>query len=147
MDVCPECNAPVRDAQTCEEIYGQFLSLEFVDPGYGAVHHLTVPAYMLQHPSRLSRLGWIVVRERLCGFLTGKLDIATLKAHNNHRFAQPKKGGSLKPNRDSLSIPAHIWSLTIASVSSADATTYQGDIRRWAEAIVVDSSKIAASIV
>ena len=38
-------------------------SLEYVDPAYGAVHHLTVAAYMLQHSSQLSREGWLLRTE------------------------------------------------------------------------------------
>lgn len=40
--------------------------------GYGAIHHLTVPAYMLQHPSRYSREGWLEARRLLAAFLAGK---------------------------------------------------------------------------
>ena len=51
---CPECGAPET---LCKTRYDKFLMLEFTDAGYGAVHHLTVAAYVLQHFSQLTRGG------------------------------------------------------------------------------------------
>jgi hypothetical protein len=53
---CPECGAPET---LCQTRFDEFLALEFTDSGYGAVHHLTVTAYMLQHSSKLTREGWL----------------------------------------------------------------------------------------
>ena len=36
---CPECGAPAGE---CETRYHECLAKEFSEPGYGAVHHLTV---------------------------------------------------------------------------------------------------------
>ena len=64
---CPECGAP---AQSCETRYHECLVKEFSEPGYGAVHHLTVATYMLQHSSKLTKEGWLYrarIIERICG--------------------------------------------------------------------------------
>ena len=66
MTNCPECGAPDN---ACKDRFDEFLVLEFTDPGYGAVHHLTVAAYMLQHSSRLTPEGWLYERELLKEFL------------------------------------------------------------------------------
>src|SRR5512147_1373320 len=66
MTDCPECGA----AETlCKERFDEFLVLEFTDAGYGAVHHLTVATYMLQHSSKLTKEGWLHERELLKEFL------------------------------------------------------------------------------
>ena len=62
---CPECGAP---AGKCESRYHECLVKEFSEPGYGAVHHLTVSAYMLQHSSKLTREGWLFERDLLNDF-------------------------------------------------------------------------------
>ena len=66
MEPVCECGQP---AETCEQAWGECLALEFSDPEYGAVHHLTVSAYMLQHPGRLSAGGWWAERRLLAEFL------------------------------------------------------------------------------
>lgn len=62
--ICPECGA-----MDCKSRFDEFLVLEFTDAGYGAVHHLTVTAYMLQHSSQLTREGWFHMRGLLREFL------------------------------------------------------------------------------
>src|SRR5689334_14967675 len=46
---CPECGAIQTETMTCQMAFDTFLSLEFSDPEYGAVHFLTVGCFMLQH--------------------------------------------------------------------------------------------------
>jgi hypothetical protein len=60
---CPECGAVYPDDRNCQSVFDEFLALEFTDPGYGAVHFLTVTCFMIQH-GRYSQegLGWIEMR-------------------------------------------------------------------------------------
>lgn len=62
----PECGAVDI---LCKTRFDEFLVLEFSDVNYGAVHHLTVAAHMLQHSSKLTREGWFHIRELLKEFL------------------------------------------------------------------------------
>jgi hypothetical protein len=66
MTHCPECGAT---DSLCKTRFDEFLVLEFTEADYGAVHHLTVTAYMLQHSSQLTREGWLHERELLREFL------------------------------------------------------------------------------
>ena len=66
LNPCPECGAA---DSVCETRFHECLTREFEDPAYGAVHHLTVAAYMLQHSSKLTREGWLHERELLKEFL------------------------------------------------------------------------------
>ena len=51
MSNCPECGAPDN---LCQTRFDEFLVLEFTDAGYGAVHHLTVATFMVQHSSKMT---------------------------------------------------------------------------------------------
>jgi len=64
-----ECGAKATPEVNCETFFNECLAQEFVDPGFGEVHHLTVAAYMLQHSSRLSETGWLATRHLLREFL------------------------------------------------------------------------------
>ena len=47
---CVWCGARyATPGETCEDRFNLALAREFEDPAFGMVHHLTVPAYMLQH--------------------------------------------------------------------------------------------------
>ena len=65
MTVCPECGAKSTPEISCQTIFDECLIKEFTEPDFGAVHHLTVAAYMLQHSSKLSREGWLSMRQLL----------------------------------------------------------------------------------
>ncbi|APV45250.1 hypothetical protein Dform_01935 [Dehalogenimonas formicexedens] len=56
--VCHECGAELPAGLSCETYFHRALAWDFEDPaGAGAVHHLTVLCYFLQHPSRYSPEG------------------------------------------------------------------------------------------
>ncbi|CAN5742496.1 hypothetical protein BH23ACT5_BH23ACT5_16360 [soil metagenome] len=57
-----ECGKPL---ELCVEAWGECLALEIADVRYWALHHLTVSAFMLQHPRRLSLRGWMEERPML----------------------------------------------------------------------------------
>src|SRR5574338_84558 len=76
---CPECGAPGR---LCQTRFDEFMVLEFTDPGYGAVHHLTVATYMLQHSSKMTPEGWKYERELLREFLVEKKTPADVRKQN-----------------------------------------------------------------
>ena len=69
MSNCPECGAPEN---LCQARFDEFLVLEFTDAGYGAVHHLTVAAFMVQHSSKMTPEGWRYERDLLREFLVEK---------------------------------------------------------------------------
>ena len=70
---CPECGASRRPGESCQDRFHQCLALEYEDwTGYGSVHPLSVPAYMLQHPGQYSREGWLEARRLLAAFLAGQ---------------------------------------------------------------------------
>jgi hypothetical protein len=56
--ILPQIDGPVHrymeSSPSCWATYGQVLAREFSDPGYMAVHRLTVDTYAVQHPGRPS---------------------------------------------------------------------------------------------
>ena len=73
---CPECGTPDN---LCQTRFDEFLVLEFTDAGSGAVHHLTVAAFMVQHSSRMTREGWMYERDLLREFLIENKSPATIR--------------------------------------------------------------------
>ena len=47
--ICPLCGAKWKNSLTCQEMFDEFLALEFSDAAYGKVHLLTVTCFMTQH--------------------------------------------------------------------------------------------------
>src|SRR5678815_1476301 len=75
MIPCPDCGAWVADNGSCRSLFDELLAHEYVFPAaFGAVHHLTVAAYYLQHPRGFSRAairGWrAIIAESLDGTAT-----------------------------------------------------------------------------
>ena len=46
---CSICGALWQNNLYCQEMFDEFLALEFSQPAYGRVHMLTVACFMIQH--------------------------------------------------------------------------------------------------
>lgn len=136
---CPECGAAPAGGESCEERFHRCLALEYEDwAGYGAVHNLTVPAYMLQHPSRYSREGWLESRRLLVAFLAGEPP-AAVKKQNRARLDSGSRPWRMTRG-ERISPPAGAtWSMTIADVRLDDPATYCADVVAWARAVAADT--------
>ncbi len=136
---CPECGA--REG-TCTARFEEFLAREFENPAYGAVHHLTVATYMLQHSSRLTREGWLYERQLLRDFLAYGKSPDLVRNQYGHLIDNGKRQFKIK-SRDGLPLfPRAKWTLTILDVSSEDADRYVRDITAWAMATLADCEKM-----
>ena len=84
---CPECGAIFEETESCYDRFGALMEREFFNADYGRVHDLTVPAYMLQHPSRLSFKGWVEMRRLLHRFIFDGLQfVHTLQQGTKNRY-------------------------------------------------------------
>jgi hypothetical protein len=90
---CPECGA---SETLCQTRFDEFLVLEFTDAGYGAVHHLTVTAYMIQHSSKLTREGWLHERGLLHEFLVENKPPAFIRKQNRDLVDSGKRTFKIK---------------------------------------------------
>ena len=135
MTECPDCGARLSDDETCRSLFDRLLAHEYAFPeAFGAVHHLTVAAYSLQHPRGYSRdairMWQVIVAESLDGVSTPANFLERARAHfaNGVRVrepgAEPPRGW---PTR---------WPMTAADVvDTPDAAEHVDRVRQWATSI------------
>ena len=133
--LCPECGAP--DA-ACEIRFNECLALEFSDADYGAVHHLTVAAYMLQHSSKLTRDGWLYERNLLKEFLVENKPPALIRKQNKDLVDSGKRTFKIKSTDGVPVISKTTWKKTIMDIRMEDAEDYCEDVRTWAKFVLED---------
>lgn len=132
---CSECGAKLTSGRSCQDYFDALLAKEFSNTEYGAVHHLSVPAYMLQHPSRLSKQGWLEMRHLLFSFIQqgkspNKVRKTTQKSvQNNQRDFSFTKGESIKLGNIN-------WTKNISNIRMEEASTYCQDVHEWANQIL-----------
>ena len=136
---CPECGAP--DNQ-CQKRFDEFLVLEFTDPGYGAVHHLTVAAYMVQHSSKLTREGWLHERELLREFLVENKPPAFIRKQNKDRLDSGKRTFKIKSKDGAPVIDKTTWTKTILDVRTENAEVYSEGVAAWARSALEEVETI-----
>jgi hypothetical protein len=130
---CPECGAVYQEETSCQEIYENFLVLEFTDPGYGAVHFLTVACFMVQH-GRYSDAGMAWIEQKLRAHLEEGVPVEQIRWQASAEADQSKRGWKVTRSADDAPLPKIAWSMTIADVAGnyRDAGEYQEKIRQWA---------------
>lgn len=136
---CPECGA--SDNQ-CQTRFDEFLVLEFTDPGYGAVHHLTVAAYMVQHSSKMTREGWLFERGLLREFLVENKPPAYIRKQNKDIVDSGKRKFKIKSKTGIPVINKTNWTKTILDVRSENSEVYCDDINAWARSVLEDAEAL-----
>jgi hypothetical protein len=137
---CPECGAPDNPCQTR---FDEFLVLEFTDAGYGAVHHLTVAAFMVQHSSRMTPEGWQYERDLLREFLVEKKTPAMIRKQIKDTVDSSKRTFKFKSKTGVPVINKTTWTKTILDVRAENEEVYCEDINAWARSVLEESEKIS----
>jgi len=137
---CPECGAADL---LCQTRFDEFLILEFTDPGYGAVHHLTVATYMIQHSSNMTREGWLFERNLLREFLVENKPRAYIREQNKDVVDSGKRTFKIKSKTGLPVIDKSAWTKTILDVRAENAEVYCEDINAWARSVLKESEKIS----
>jgi len=132
---CPECGAV---DSLCKTRFDEFLALEFTDAGYGAVHNLTVSAYMLQHSSRLTHEGWLYERELLREFLVENKSPEFIRTQNKDLVDSGKRKFKITSKDGKPVINKVTWTKTILDVRAENAEVYCEDIKAWAKSALED---------
>lgn len=134
---CPDCGAEVSPEMTCQDRFNLCLALEFEQPAFGEVHHLTVVCYMLQH-NRYSGQGWAEAVRLLAGFVEGRLMpsevVRRAKSAPDHR----DRTGSITQGEKKPHFRDVEWTRTIADIRLGNADTYCEDVRFWATSVLRD---------
>jgi hypothetical protein len=115
---CPECGAP---DSACANRFDEYLVLEFTDAGYGAVHHLTVAAYMLQYSSKLTREGWLHMRQLLREFLIENKPHAFVRKQNRDFVDNGKRKFEITSKTGLPVIAKTTWMKTILAIRMDNA--------------------------
>jgi hypothetical protein len=136
---CPECGAPDN---LCQNRFDEFLILEFTDAGYGAVHHLTVAAYMVQHSSKMTREGWLFERNLLREFLIENKPPAYIRKQNKDVVDSGKRTFKIKSNTGLPVIDKATWNKTILDVRVENANVYCEDINAWARSVLEEAEAL-----
>jgi hypothetical protein len=139
MSNCPECGAPDN---LCQSRFDEFLVLEFTDAGFGAVHHLTVATYMVQHSSKMTREGWLFERNLLKEFLVENKPPAYIRKQNKDVVDSSKRTFKIKSKTGLPVIHKATWQKTILDVRSDSADVYCEDITAWARSVLEEAERI-----
>ena len=141
--LCPECGAP---EMSCQSVFDECLVKEFTDPGYGTVHHLTVAAYMLQHSSKLTKEGWLHMRELLREFLVENKPPAFIRKQNRD-FVDSGERKFKIASKDGLPVISKTtWAKTILDVRMEDAEIYCADVTAWAKSALEEAEIVSDTI-
>jgi hypothetical protein len=135
---CPECGA---SDNLCQERFDELLILEFTDAGYGAVHHLTVATFMVQHSSRMTREGWLYERELLREFLTENKSPAMIRKQIKDTVDSGKRTFKFKSKDGIPVIHKSTWAKTILEVRTGNAEVYCEDINAWARSVLKEAEE------
>ena len=143
-ETCRQCGARLAPEQTCEDVFylGQIKEVE--DPAYYAVHHLSVPCYMLQH-NFYSRQGWLEVYGLLAEFVNG-LTPGEARRRNRESMDSGKRTFSITRGAKLDGVEQMKWSFTVADVRLDSAEYYCADVRRWAECVLADSAELVRAV-
>lgn len=141
--ICPECGAPDT---ACEPRFKECLALEFSDAAYGAVHHLTVAAYMLQHSSKLTREGWLHECNLLKEFLIENKPPAFIRAQNKDLVDSGKRMFKIKSTNGIPVINKTKWKKTILDIRMEDAENYRADVTAWARSVLEDVENVIPKV-
>jgi hypothetical protein len=141
--LCPECGAILDENESCYDRFGVLLEREFTDADYGRVHHLTVPSYMLQHPSRLSFKGWVEMRRLLHGFVVDGLSPEQARRQNKQLVDSGKRNWRFSADGTTFDVSGVVWSCRISDVRLDDANQYQTDVGQWARSVLADTGHLA----
>ena len=132
-DTCPECGARLSGNASCQAIFEDFLVLEFTDPGYGAVHMLTVACFTIQH-GRYSDEALVWIEGKLREYLEEGSSTEQIRRQAGKEADQQARTWKVTRQPDAPRLPKIAWSMTIADVASRaqDAKSYCEQVELWA---------------
>jgi len=139
---CPACGAPEN---LCKNRFDEFLVLEFTDPDYGAVHHLTVATYLVQHSGQLTREGWLHERDLLREFLVENKPPAFIRKQNKDLVDSGKRTFKFKSKDGKPVINKTSWTKTILDVRTENAQVYCEDVTAWARSALKEAVAVSLS--
>lgn len=143
---CPQCGAEYPPGEGCRDRFDKCMAREFEEPNtFGAVHHLTVTCYMLQH-NTYARDAWLEARKMLAQFIQEDVTPAEMRQRKRSKFDSAQRTWSVTKGAKLLEFDTIAWSRTIASVRLEDAETYCSDVRLWAVSVLEGTERLRRSL-
>ena len=139
---CPLCGAKYVAGGQCSERFEKCLAKDYEDPAYGAVHHLIVLCYMMQHAG-YSKAGWFEARDLLRKFVVENASPVEVRQRNAKRFANEQRDWYVRDENDWGQLAEIEWELTIADVSLNTAVEYCASAMRWAKSVLEQSERLS----
>ncbi|MEP7357503.1 MAG: DUF5946 family protein [Anaerolineales bacterium] len=136
--ICPQCGGLFPDGESCQARFDLSQATEAEQPAYYAVHHLSVPAYWLQH-NRYSREGWLFSRALLDQFVHHGLTPAQARLQNRQALDSGQRAFSFARGPKLAGVENITWTVTLAGVPLDSAERYCAGVRRWAQGVLADS--------
>lgn len=143
-DRCPQCRAVYHDGDTCADRFNRSQLAELDEPAKYAVHHLSVPCYLLQH-NAYSRAGWLEVRTLLAKFVREGWTPAIARRSGRRHAGSDRRTWSFTKGEKLAGVDATVWQRTIADVRLDPPDAYCADVLAWAEQILVDSEALVGA--
>jgi len=106
----------------------------------GAVHHLAVLSYHLQHPSLYSPAGLEYSLQLLVDFLEGGISPQQVREQRASEVDSSQRSWNIKGKPGAQAAYRHPvrWSLTAKDVVNAGANRYIDQVEVWGRAILAD---------
>jgi len=138
-EICSFCGAAKVGDLSCQDMFDEFLVLEFSNPAYGRVHMLTVACFMIQH-NRYSDPALVWMKKKLEDVLNKVVSPAEIRVQMTRDADQTTRGWKIERQPHERELPQVEWSVTIADVyqHKGDPRSYCSWVERWAKATVLE---------
>lgn len=134
---CPECGISLHNGKTCQDYFHQMLAWEYERPGYGALHHLIVLCYHLQHPNLYSPDGLRGAITLIEDFL--ERGVSPVDARRQQRASVTSNNRTWKikgtPNSHGEYERPIQWTMTAQDVIENGLDNYLESVRMWARSV------------
>lgn len=139
IDICPECGALWKERRNCQQIFDEFLVLEFANPEFGEVHFLTVACYMIQH-RRYGRQAMNWIEGKLRDNLERGISPDEIRRQAVKDAAQDNRDWKVQRQAGEEELPPLEWSKRITDIVCPmdDPARYREEITSWAEATLAE---------
>lgn len=134
---CPDCGA-IWDARgTCEENFHSMLAREYEDAEAGAVHHLTVLCYYLQHPRLYAPEGLRYAQRLLAEFVEQGTPPPDVRQRIRRQVDSGQRAWKIAAKSGESAAYAHpvAWTLRVADAASGDGL-YADRVHAWAQSVI-----------
>jgi hypothetical protein len=139
---CPKCGATFPTNEQCRDRFELCLSKDFVhSASYGAVHHLIVACYMLQH-NEYSREGWLDARAFVAQAIQHSVSPMVLRRQSRQRLDSGQRQWKITRGAKISEVDRTVWTRTIADVRLDTSETYCADANGWASSVLSDTEPI-----